>query len=398
MTKSSWIETSLPLLALLIACVALSEWLGHLRGGRHLGPAVIVIVLGALLSNCGIVPQVADGIAVYDGIFAIVLPLSIFYLLLDANLVQIRRSAGSLLGLFLLGSLGTVLGVVAALQLTPLRTLLPGESAALAGMFAATYIGGGANFNAVALAFGVTGEPAVYGAAVAVDNVMSALWVVLTIALPGLLRRTGRYRTVAGDGVVAATVRATHTGADQAGVPSPARQSASLALLLAVGVVALLVSNAVSALLLDHAGVRAPSVLILTTLALLVAQTPFASRLRAGQALGMFGILLFLGVVGASANLSALVSLGHVAVVMFAFVTIVLLVHAAVLFGGGLWLRRDPDLIALASTANIGGSSTALALAESIGRPGLAVGGVLVGSLGNALGTYVGFALAAWLS
>ncbi|MDX5338586.1 MAG: DUF819 family protein, partial [Cyclobacteriaceae bacterium] len=47
--------------------------------------------------------------------------------------------------------------------------------------------------------------------------------------------------------------------------------------------------------------------------------------------------------------------------------------------------------------ANVGGNTTAFAAAESLNRPDLLIPGVLVGSLGNALGTYVGFAVAGML-
>ena len=54
--------------------------------------------------------------------------------------------------------------------------------------------------------------------------------------------------------------------------------------------------------------------------------------------------------------------------------------------------------ISVASQAGVGGSTTALALARSLGRPDLAAPGILVGSLGTALGTYLGFAMAGWLA
>ena len=46
----------------------------------------------------------------------------------------------------------------------------------------------------------------------------------------------------------------------------------------------------------------------------------------------------------------------------------------------------------------IGGSTSALALARSLGRGDLALPGILVGALGNALGTYLGFLTAALLA
>ena len=48
-------------------------------------------------------------------------------------------------------------------------------------------------------------------------------------------------------------------------------------------------------------------------------------------------------------------------------------------------------MLAIASQANVGGGPTALALAETFGRKELMLPAILVGTLGNALGTYLGF-------
>ena len=64
-----------------------------------------------------------------------------------------------------------------------------------------------------------------------------------------------------------------------------------------------------------------------------------------------------------------------------------------IIFGGGLLLKQEPELIAIASTANVGGSTIVLPMAQSFRRMDLLLPGILVGSLGSALGTYLGFAM-----
>jgi len=54
-------------------------------------------------------------------------------------------------------------------------------------------------------------------------------------------------------------------------------------------------------------------------------------------------------------------------------------------------------MLGIASQANIGGASSALALARSINRTDLQLPAVLVGVLGNAIGTYLGIWVAEWL-
>ncbi len=64
--------------------------------------------------------------------------------------------------------------------------------------------------------------------------------------------------------------------------------------------------------------------------------------------------------------------------------------YVIVILLGGL-LYRDWEMIAIVSQANVGGSTTAIALAESFNRKELILPAILVGTLGNALGTYLGF-------
>jgi uncharacterized membrane protein len=54
-------------------------------------------------------------------------------------------------------------------------------------------------------------------------------------------------------------------------------------------------------------------------------------------------------------------------------------------------------MVAIASSANIGGATTAVALAEVRGREDLLLPGLLAGTLGTASGTYAGFAIGAIL-
>ena len=71
--------------------------------------------------------------------------------------------------------------------------------------------------------------------------------------------------------------------------------------------------------------------------------------------------------------------------------TVIVAVHGAVSFGLGALFRIDPDIVAVASQANIGGGTSALALARSLDRPDLTLPAILVGSLGYGIGTYLGF-------
>jgi hypothetical protein len=73
------------------------------------------------------------------------------------------------------------------------------------------------------------------------------------------------------------------------------------------------------------------------------------------------------------------------------FVALVLLIHGMVQFGLGRLLRLSPEVLAIASSANVGGTLTVMPIATGLRRMDLLLPGILVGSLGNAIGTYAGF-------
>jgi uncharacterized membrane protein len=138
--------------------------------------------------------------------------------------------------------------------------------------------------------------------------------------------------------------------------------------------------------------------LILTAFALALAQVPAVARLRGTNLLGMFAVYLFLAVIGAYCDVAAVGELGRLGGTLLLFVSVCLVVHGVITFGGARLLRMDPDLAAIASQANIGGGTTALALARGLGRPELVLPAILVGSLGTALGTFFGFLVAEHLA
>jgi uncharacterized membrane protein len=107
----------------------------------------------------------------------------------------------------------------------------------------------------------------------------------------------------------------------------------------------------------------------------------------------MYAVYLFLTVIGAFCDVHALASLGTLGLVLLAFTAVTVLVHGIIVFGAAWLFRMDLDGAAVASQANVGGSTSALALAKSLGREDLILAGILLGSLGNAIGTFLGFAV-----
>lgn len=384
------IQSPLAILAVLAAGVTVAELVGRLSWGRKVGTALIVIIAGALLANLRIVPPAGAGGPVYDPIFAVVTPAAIFLILLEANLKALRRAGGPMLIAFGLGAVGTAAGVLVAGLLTPARAMLGETFAPLSGMFAGTYIGGSANFNAIALHYGVLREGSVYATAVVVDNIATGVWILITVAMPLLLYRTGLFGKPGERTAVAAEVD------PDAVVAPPLTGSLAIALPLALALAGVVIAN-LAAAWLKGLGVAAPSILILTTLALAAAQVPVVARMTMARPLGLYGVYVFLIVVGASVDIAALIASGPLGMMLMAFVTILMLVHGVVLVTAAQVLKIEPEIVAIASNANIGGATSAVSLAEAFGREDLVLPGLIAGTVGTAIGTYIGFAVVALL-
>jgi uncharacterized membrane protein len=380
------------ILAVLFVVIAASEWLARRGAMRYVGSALLVILLGAVVANAGIIPAGSTPeapVPVYEAIFAYVAPVAIFWLLLAVNLRDMLKVGLPLVALFLLGAAGTVGGAVLGMWMIrgeqAIGPLYPG----IAGMFAGTYIGGSVNFNAVALHYDIVRDGPLYSGTIVVDNIITTIWFVVTLTMPrmALLVRTRRRPEFGASGVAGPIV-------DLEAEREPL-EPRGLALVLALGIGAMWLSEATGGLL-RGLGMNVPPILIITTLALALAQVRAVSRLAGSRVLGMCGVYLFLTVIGAFCDVQALGGLGMLGLVLLVFAGITVVVHGAALLGAAWVFGMDLDGAAVASQANVGGSTSALALAKALGREDLLLPGILLGSLGNAIGTFLGF-FVAWM-
>ncbi|MEM6522355.1 MAG: DUF819 family protein [Bacteroidota bacterium] len=354
--------------------IAVSIWLENNTPLKTLGAALLVILITAVIANLGIIPSATAGSEVYSVIFSYIAPISIFYLLLGVSLKHLKAAGLPMLTAFGLGTLGTVLGVLFAYML--LGHELGDNAKVIAGMIAGTYIGGSINFNAIAIEYDMMQQGPLYVSITAVDNILTTLWMMTTIAIPWVMNRW--LPTKPGVRIK----EALYTDFDSSGL-----NISSLGILIFIGLLTLLISD----LLAEWLGI--PSILILTTIALILAQIPYFNKLQEAKVLGLYMVYAFLAVIGAYCELSAMAGIGQLAITVLGFLTIVVLIHGAMILLTGILFKTNWSIIAVASQANIGGSSSALALAKSLKRNDLLLPAVLVGSLGNGIGTYIGFLL-----
>lgn len=362
-------------LAVLFLMLILASQAAKTKWGKQVGASLLVIVFTAIAANLKLIPSASNSIPLYDSIFTYIAPISIFFLLLNVNLASIRKAGLPMIGLFLIGSVMTTLGILLAwMIISPEKTI--GEDARIiAGMLTGTYTGGSVNFNAIALEYDFQKKGVLYAGTIAVDNVVTTLWIIVTLTIPIFMHKIWKSKKQSEEKAHAVTKR-TESAIDMH----------SLIWLSFLGVASFLVSD-----FLSEYFPKIPFILILSTLGILLAQLPAVSKLKGSHTLGLFLVNLFLAVIGAYCELSAVSALKEIGVSLLLFTSIAVLLHGigTVLIGGLFY--RDWQMIAIVSQANVGGGTTAIALAETFKRNELILPAILVGTLGNALGTYLGF-------
>ncbi|HEX5652036.1 MAG TPA: DUF819 family protein, partial [Chitinophagaceae bacterium] len=374
------------ILTVLFMLVLFSEWLAQKKFFNHIGSVLLVIILAAILANINVIPSSHNAPPLYEGIFHYAAPLGLFFLLLQVRLKDLKLAGLPMILLFLLGAAGTIIGVVIGYFLLSPQHHGINLAHAVAGMYTGTYTGGSANLNAVALEYGANKDGTLFAAINAADNIISTIWMMLTLVLPALFQRyIPRKRKIAPQFANLSDEELKN----QLLQPANNIRLSDLALLLALGLGTMFISAQAAGYVKGL-----PSILVLTTLALLFAQLPLVQKLQGSRIIGFLLIMLFLAVVGAYCDINALISSGAAAGLLLLWVTMIVLIHGLVIFGIGGLLKQDWDIISIASNANIGGATTAPVCANSIGRPDLQLPGLLAGSLGNAIGTYLGITVA----
>ena len=368
--------TENPIYVLCVLCllVVAAYYVAKTKLGGKFGVALLTIVFTAIVANFKLNPSASNSIPLYSGIFTYLAPISIFYLLLEVNLKSIRKAGTPMIVLFLIGSAATTVGILGAWWLVSPQEVIGEDSRIIAGMLTGTYTGGSVNFNAVALEYNFQDRGVLYAGTIAVDNVITTLWVVISLAIPVMMRSFWKDKKVL------------ITSGKKREKDKNSLDFHSLVWLIFLGLSAYFISEKISELI-----PKIPSILTLTTIGILLAQTKFVSKLKGSHTLGLYLVYIFLAVIGAYCELSAVAELKTIGLTLVAFAALAVLFHGTIILLLGSLVYKDWEMISIASQANIGGGTTAIALAETFNRKELILPAILVGTLGNALGTYLGF-------
>ncbi len=366
--------------AILILSATFGIWAEqYTKWGNKLSAVVISILITFLLSNLYIIPTKAP---TYGVVWSYLVPLAVPLLLFKANIRRIIREAGPTLVAFGIGSVGTIVGTYIAFKTIPLGE----EGWKLAGIFCSTYIGGSMNYVATSEALHLHSSD-LLTAGVAADNLVMTIYFLILFALPGVGFLKKHYKNVHQQNVE--NIQETDDF-EENGNENPNLLNMGKA--LSIG----LLAAAVSFYLQHLIGIQGSAILIITLLVVAVA-TLFPGQMNAikgADQIGTFLMQIFFAAIGASANILVVLKVGPI---LFLFAGLILFVHLIFILIFGRFFNLDLAEIVIASNANMGGPTTAAAMAVGRRWKSLVIPAILCGTLGYAIATFIGVGMAYWL-
>lgn len=358
------------------------KWASKITG------CVIAMTIAALMSNFKIIPTESP---VYDNVWAYLVPIAIPLLLFKADIKKIWKESGRLLIIFVLSSLGTLVGSLIGYYF--LANYIP-DLFKVAAMMAGSYIGGSVNFAAMAESFNVPGD--LVSAAVVSDNLIMAVYFFVLIAMPSMYIIQKLFKIE--NEKKSENENSKSLSADYWKPREISMKEIALSISLAIsivflsGIIADFFASVISGdglFLSIIKGLLGNKYLILTTLTMLLATyfSKFFGNIGGAQEIGSFIIHIFFVVIGIPASISLIMEKSPLLLVYCAIMVFVNMIFTV---GLGRLFKFKIEEVIMASNANIGGPTTAAAMAIAKGWHSMVVPVMLVGSLGYILGNYCG--------
>ncbi|ASE34198.1 DUF819 domain-containing protein [Mammaliicoccus sciuri] len=381
--------------AILVGIAAISIFLEQrYQFAAKLTGAIIALVGAMILSNLNIIPIESP---VYDQVWEYVIPLAIPLLLFRSNIFKIWKESRRLLFIFLISSVGTVVGVGAGFLL--LHQFIP-ELDKIGAMMTGSYIGGGVNFAALSTKFQTPGE--LVSATVVADNSVMAFYFIVLITLPNMTFIKKYFKRLYNSNDDANSNQA------EAYWKRNEISLKDIAYSISIAFVLVAISFKISELVNEYipknnhfmeilVSIIGDQFLLLTTLTLITVAmfSKFFEDLNASDELGTFLIYIFFVVIGVPASIPIIIK---TAPLLFIFVAVILIFNLSITLCFGKLFKFNIEEMLLASNANAGGPTTAAALAISKGWQGLVGPILIIGTLGYVIGNYVGTLMGYFLS
>jgi len=358
------------------------KWASKITG------CVIAMTIAALMSNFKVIPTDSP---VYDNVWTYLVPIAIPLLLFKADIKKIWKESGRLLVIFLLSSLGTIVGSLLGFYI--LQSYIP-DLFKVAAMMTGSYIGGSVNFAAMAESFNAADD--LVSAAVVSDNLIMAVYFFVLIAMPSMyiikkIFKLENQKT--DDNKNSKSLAADYWKPREISMKDLALSIAlSISIVFISGLIADYFATVISGdglFLSITKGLLGNKYLILTTLTMLLATyfSKFFGNIGGAQEIGSFIIHIFFVVIGIPASISLIMEKSPLLLV---YCAIMVFVNMIFTIGFGRLFKFKIEEVIMASNANIGGPTTAAAMAIAKGWHSMVVPVMLVGSLGYILGNYCG--------
>ncbi len=356
---------------------------------------ILALLFMMILSNLNIVPTDAP---VYDSVWGYVVPLAVPMLLFNANIRKIGKESGRVLVIYLLSSIGTLLGGFVAYF--ALKNAIPALND-IVPMFVGTYTGGSVNFVAMSEQYSVPAETV--SAALVADNLLMALYFFVLISLPAMAIVKKLYKRPYEEALLKKSENDKESNKTMAAKYWGAKEISlkDIALTVAIAFIIVTVSTKLSGVISGAfegktdvvsaiiGGFLGNKYLLMTTITMTVASvfSKQMSAIKGSQEIGTFLIYLFFAVIGAPASIPMIVKESPLLLV---FALIIVAINMIVSLVFGKIFNFSIEEIIIASNANVGGPTTAAAMAVSKGWTELIIPGLLTGTLGYVLGNYLG--------
>ncbi|KAK8970501.1 hypothetical protein KSP40_PGU005182 [Platanthera guangdongensis] len=365
----------------LMATASFGIWSENTKVGNAISGAMVSILVGLVASSAGVISAQSP---TYQVVMEFLLPLAIPLLLFNADLRRVMKSTGNLLLAFLIGSAATTIGTVVAYFIVPMRSLGQ-DSWKIAAAIMSRHIGGAVNYVAVSEALGVS--PSILAAGLAADNIVCAVYFVSLFALASKIGAEDSPSK--NDGLLHYTPEGDKFSKDsEEGSKLPILQST----------IAISVSFAICKLatnitkLFGVQGGKLPCITAIIVILATLFPVQFGALAPTGEAIALILMQVFFAVVGANGSLWNVV---NTTPAIFAFSTIQIVAHLAVILALGRFFGFEKKMLLIASNANVGGPTTACGMATAKGWNSLIIPGILAGVFGIAIATFIsiGFGL-----
>ena len=382
------------LLSIMCVSVAIAIWLEQKYAwAAKISGAILALILAISFTNLNIIPTNSP---LYDDVvWGFAVPLAIPLLLLQCNIKKIWKETGRLLIIFLIGAVGSCTGAFIGYFLLKKNI---SELNGLAAMMTGSYIGGGINFTALADAFSVSGT--MISATTVADNLVTATSMFLLLSIPavGFFRKHFKHPHIdevesSTDGASAEIAAAAYWSKKEISLKDIAINFAYASIVVTISrLIAEALGNLIPTgnIMLNICNTFLGSQYIWITTISIIVSMAFEKQIEGISGyneIGTYLIYLFFFVIGVPASIPMIITN---APLLFVFTLIIALTNMIFCFVFGKLLKFNLEDIVLASNANIGGPTTAVAMAISKGWTKLIGPIMLIGTLGYVIGTYFG--------